>query len=58
MRKDDPLARSARSAVARFLDRCAALSEVTSTRDQMTTAATAIRGGRLPEFFQYQAMAL
>jgi hypothetical protein len=24
------------------------------TRAQMTTAAAAIRGGRMPEFFQYQ----
>jgi hypothetical protein len=53
VRKDDSLPLFARSAVARFLDRCAALNEVKSTREQMTTAAVAIRGGRMPEFYQY-----
>jgi hypothetical protein len=50
------LKRGERESVARFLDRCAALNEVKSTREQMTTAAAAICGGRMSEFFQYQTM--
>jgi hypothetical protein len=51
------LKRGERESVARFLDRCAALSEVKGTREQMTTAAAAIRAARMPEFYQYQTMA-
>lgn len=48
------LKRGERESVARFLDRCAALSEVKGTREQMTKAAASIRAGRMPEFYQYQ----
>jgi hypothetical protein len=50
------LKRGERESVARFLDRCAALHQVKGPREQMLTAASAIRAGRMPEFYQYQTM--